>query len=638
MPDPEDGLLNEETLFDMSMLGDEAGFPNMMQTDIEPQAAQVPSHVSIEDVLKMEFFTPGEAREFYTSYSRLKGFAIRKCKRVKNAKGEIVSYTFVCNRQGFRHKKWLNKLDRKREHKPITRYRNMSDVEIAQMNSMREVGISIPKIYQSFAMQVAAGSRLCDIIWSDGRSQEDYEAFGDVLAFDATYGRNKYNLPVIVLSRVNHHNQTCVFAAALVSYESQDSYKWVLQRFLECMWGKAPKAVITDGDPSMRLAIMYVFSDAHHRLCTWHLLRNATAHVSQPCFTQLFKQCMLADIEVDEFEIQWEAMVDECGVREIEWVMDLYRKKLSWATAYIRGRFFAGLRTTSRCESLHAKLGGFVESRYGILDFFTNFQRCVDFLRDKEEELDFRSFYGTPDRVIWIPCVHIIVVLVGNDIGSLPETLVLKRWCKNAKNHVTSVRQVTETGDAASRYRSRVGVFLDQCKRFAKVACLRDEDYKVFSEKMARDTIILEVKNGLCVALYVNPHLNGEGGGGIQDPVRVRTKGTGRGNVSQVSKGPKKRKCSACGKLGHRKTRCPSAPAPQHRCRGSQPVPEGCQAQPQATPSQTTRQEQSTFCASEVTTGYQELQMGVGTKKRKVRVELPNTFPQFMSKEDSIDR
>ncbi|RYR20985.1 hypothetical protein Ahy_B03g066212 [Arachis hypogaea] len=259
--------------------------------------------------------------------------------------------------------------------------------------------------------------------------------------------------------------------------------------------------------------------------------------------------------------------------------MDLYRKKLSWATAYIRGRFFASLRTTSLCELLHAKLGGFVESRYRILDFVTNFQRCVDFLRNKEEELDFRSFYGTPmlqtqfpeiersaatlytwelfyrfyiaDRqdyengccyVIqkyrrpestWevlhqpqngtfqcncrrmesygIPCVHIIVVLVGNDISSLLETLVLKRWCKNAKNHVTSVRQVTKTGDAASRYRSRLGAFLDQCKHFAKLACLRDEDYKVFSEKMARDAIMLEVKNGLRVAPDVNPHLNGEG-------------------------------------------------------------------------------------------------------------------------------
>ncbi|RYR62516.1 hypothetical protein Ahy_A04g020173 [Arachis hypogaea] len=302
--DPEDGLLNEETLFDMSILGDEAGFPNMTQTDIEPQSAQVPSHVSVEDVLMMEFFTPGEAREFYTSYSRLKGFAIRKSKR-------------------------------------------------------------------------------------------------------------------------------------------------------------APKAVITDGDPSMRLAIMHVFPYAHHILCAWNLLRNATAHVSQPRFTQLFKQCMLADIEVDELEIQWEAMVDE----------------------------------------------------------------CVDFLREKEEELDFHSFYGTPVLQIQfpeiermesygIPCVHIIVVLVGIDIGSLPETLVLKRWCKNAKNNVTFVRQVTEMGDAASWYCSRLGAFVDQCKHFAKVACLRDEDYKVFSEKMARDAIMLEVKNGLHVALDVNPHLNGEGMGG----------------------------------------------------------------------------------------------------------------------------
>ncbi|KAL4295047.1 uncharacterized protein DS421_18g633750 [Arachis hypogaea] len=49
IPDPEDGLLNEETLFDMSILGDETGFPKMMQTNTKPQSAQVPSHVSVED-------------------------------------------------------------------------------------------------------------------------------------------------------------------------------------------------------------------------------------------------------------------------------------------------------------------------------------------------------------------------------------------------------------------------------------------------------------------------------------------------------------------------------------------------------------------------------------------------------------
>ncbi|RYQ94474.1 hypothetical protein Ahy_B08g089391 [Arachis hypogaea] len=139
--------------------------------------------------------------------------------------------------------------------------------------------------------------------------------------------------------------------------------------------------------------------------------------------------------------------------------------------------------TTSRCELLHAKMGRFVERRYGILEFVTNFQRCVNFLRDNEEELDFRSLYGSPvlqtqfpelekssalnytkeiflcfrdalkrsvritivecnkldDRTVYvtqnclrfesfgIPCVHILVVLVQLDIGCLPENIVLER-------------------------------------------------------------------------------------------------------------------------------------------------------------------------------------------------------------------
>ncbi|XLR40553.1 hypothetical protein S83_025213 [Arachis hypogaea] len=98
---------------------------------------------------------------------------------------------------------------------------------------------------------------------------------------------------------------------------------------------------------------------------------------------------MLADLEVEEFEKHWEAMMEECGVREVAWVKDIYEKKSLWATAYIRGRFFAGIRITSQCESLHTNLGRFVERRYDILEFVTNFQRYVDFLRDNEEELNF---------------------------------------------------------------------------------------------------------------------------------------------------------------------------------------------------------------------------------------------------------
>ncbi|RYQ91515.1 hypothetical protein Ahy_B09g097416 isoform C [Arachis hypogaea] len=184
-------------------------------------------------------------------------------------------------------------------------YRKISDVNLAHIDSLRQVGISIPKIYESIAAQAGGfnlvpftkrdmyNEHMSDLFWSDRRSQDDYKIFGDVLAFDATYGRNKYNLPVVVFSGVNHHNQTCVFATAMVSCESQALYVWVLRKFLECMGGKALKLVITNGDRSMRLAIQEVFPEAHHRLCSWHLLRNVTVNVCKPRFTMLLRSCLL---------------------------------------------------------------------------------------------------------------------------------------------------------------------------------------------------------------------------------------------------------------------------------------------------------------------------------------------------------
>ncbi|RYR20007.1 hypothetical protein Ahy_B03g065064 [Arachis hypogaea] len=47
-------------------------------------------------------------------------------------------------------------------------------------------------------------------------------------------------------------------------------------------------------------------------------------------------------------------MVEKFGFADKRWVQDMYERRHSWATAYIRGKFFAGFRTTSRCESLHA--------------------------------------------------------------------------------------------------------------------------------------------------------------------------------------------------------------------------------------------------------------------------------------------
>jgi hypothetical protein len=169
--------------------------------------------------------------------------------------------------------------------------------------------------------------------------------------------KKKYLCPVVVFSGVNHHNQSIVFAAAIVVKETNETYGWLLERFLEAMGGKSPISVITDGDNAMRNAIKKVFPKARHRLCAWHLIRNATANVKNLQFVTKFKQCMLGDFDVSEFELRWDKMVAEFGLENNIWVYELYSKREMWATAHIRGNFFAGFRTTSRCEGLHSEFG-----------------------------------------------------------------------------------------------------------------------------------------------------------------------------------------------------------------------------------------------------------------------------------------
>jgi hypothetical protein len=82
------------------------------------------------------------------------------------------------------------------------------------------------------------------LFWSDGESRMNYEIFEDVLAFDTTYRKNKYNCPFVVFSGINHHNQTIVFATGIVTRETEETYVWLLEQLLIAMKGKHPLSVI----------------------------------------------------------------------------------------------------------------------------------------------------------------------------------------------------------------------------------------------------------------------------------------------------------------------------------------------------------------------------------------------------------
>ncbi|CAN1160172.1 Protein FAR1-RELATED SEQUENCE 5 [Linum perenne] len=216
--------------------------------------------------------------------------------------------------------------------------------------------------------------------------------------FDTTYKKNKYNLPFVIFSSVNHHYSTCIFGCALLQHEKEDNYTWALDTLKKAMGGKKPTAVITDGDHAMSIAITKVFPKATHRLCSWHLDKNVAQHVKDTQFKSGWSKFVDAQYEDEEFIVKWNEFVEKYSLTTNNWVKKhLFDKRHEWAQTYFRGVFFAGMKTTSRCEGLNSKLGKYVGHNYSLLEFCVNFDRWMEDMREEERRLDYESIHRAPE-------------------------------------------------------------------------------------------------------------------------------------------------------------------------------------------------------------------------------------------------
>ncbi|KAK1552597.1 hypothetical protein Q3G72_019802 [Acer saccharum] len=103
-------------------------------------------------------------------------------------------------------------------------------------------------------MDLDDDGRLKNVFWADPRSRAAYQYFGDVVTFDTTYLTNRYGMPFAPFVGVNHHGQSILLGAGLISNEDTETFVWLFQTWLQCVDGIAPKAIITDQDRAMKNA------------------------------------------------------------------------------------------------------------------------------------------------------------------------------------------------------------------------------------------------------------------------------------------------------------------------------------------------------------------------------------------------
>ncbi|KAK2971627.1 hypothetical protein RJ640_003447 [Escallonia rubra] len=249
-----------------------------------------------------------------------------------------------------------------------------------------------PSFFNAF--QLDNEEQITNIFWADGRMRMDYELFGDIVTFDTTFATNKDHRPLGVFIGFNHYREQVIFGASLLYDETQASFDWVFNTFLEAHKFKKPIMLFTDQDIAMGNAVRVVMPKVRHSLCTFHIMQNAIKHLGNlmkddSCFLSDFKALMFEFNDVTKFEKEWEALLKRYKVHGNSWLDTTYALKEKWARCYMKTTVILGVQSTQLSESMNAKLKKSLKSKLDIPTFFKLFAMVVSEKRYKEVEVEY---------------------------------------------------------------------------------------------------------------------------------------------------------------------------------------------------------------------------------------------------------
>ncbi|KAK9075528.1 hypothetical protein SSX86_003852 [Deinandra increscens subsp. villosa] len=236
------------------------------------------------------------------------------------------------------------------------------------------------------------------LFWADGVSKRNYNVFGDVIAFDATYDTNLYKMVFVPFTGIDHHKKCVTFGAGLLSAETTECYSWLLEKFLEAHHGKQPTIILTDQDPAMKAAVKAVFDDTVHRLCTWHITQKLPLKVGHLNYMNKFHKLVWnVYIKPETFEERWKSLMERYNLQDHNWLGKMYQKRRKWVPGYFRHLPMCCLmKTTSVCESTNHLFKVNSSPTNNLVQFLLCFDSILDGQRYQQRSLEVRTEATVP--------------------------------------------------------------------------------------------------------------------------------------------------------------------------------------------------------------------------------------------------
>ncbi|CAA0805957.1 Unknown protein, partial [Striga hermonthica] len=175
--------------------------------------------------------------------------------------------------------------------------------------------------------------------------------------------------------------------------EDVNSYVWVFENFKNAMV-QEPTYLVTDQDPSIGIAFSKVFTRSKHRFCMWHIMNKLCDKVGYSLnndddFKRRLNEIVWSrNIEPDEFNSKWVAIIHEFNLDTHNWFIDLFTKREYWIPAYFRDIMMSGLmRTTSRSESENNWFRNFTNIHASLVEFMLHYDSAMDAQRNVSMKL-----------------------------------------------------------------------------------------------------------------------------------------------------------------------------------------------------------------------------------------------------------
>lgn len=247
------------------------------------------------------------------------------------------------------------------------------------------------------AIQVDKNGCVVNVFWADARARAAYRHFGDAVTFDTTYKKNKYMLPFVAFSGINHHLQPVIFGCALLMEETEFSFVWLFETWLTAMGGKRPCSLITDQNRAIKAAAGKVFPNSCHRFCKWNILTRTKqklshAYTEHPNLRVELESCVLESQTIYTFETTWMSIIDKYDLRKNSWLQAIYNIRQKWVPLYLTDTFFADISPTLKTETMSDFYKKYFNTKTTLEVFLTQFDLSMASRYENEAQADMDGY------------------------------------------------------------------------------------------------------------------------------------------------------------------------------------------------------------------------------------------------------